>query len=216
MHRLPRPIPAAAAVVLGLCSAAANAADPPKLAPLSVFNAEGTVAPNLFYLGTPANWAAVVPKNGRGPSNAGSINIEPAQVGAKEGVKITWTGGIGQVYSQSKSAADQFDYLDANGALVFEAVVHTPPEDQVTMRVDCRYPCMGVVDTTEMYKKAPVDKPFTVKIPLGCFESTGTKFTAVNTPFLIFTTKKFSVSVADIRWVPGAGKDADALKCPGG
>lgn len=201
--------------VAALACGGVLAADPPKPEPLQVYNAQGTVAPNLLYLGTPANWAAVVPKNGRGAANAGSINVEPAQVDGKDGMRINWTGGIGQIYSQSKSAVDQLDYLDANSAMVFEAVVHNPPEDQVTMRVDCRYPCMGVVDTTEMYRKAPVDKPFTVKIPLGCFEATGTKFTAVNTPFLIFTTKKFSLSVADIRWVPGAAKDDDALKCPG-
>lgn len=198
-----------------LAASLAHAGDPPKLEPLSIYNAQGTVAPNVFFLGTPANWASVVPKNGRAASNAGSISAEPTQFDGKDGIKVTWTGGIGQVYSQSKTASDQLDHLDAAGALVFDAVVHTPPQDQVTMRVDCRYPCMGVVDTTEMYRKAPVDKPITVKIPLACFEATGTKFTAVNTPFLIFTTKKFSLSLANIRWVPGAGKDVDALKCPG-
>jgi Galactose-binding domain-like len=203
---------AVAALALTAASFGVAAAD---LAPLQVYGAEGTVAPNQFFLGTPANWAAAVPKNGRGAANAGSINAEPAKVDGKDGIKITWTGGIGQVYSQSKTAADQLDYLDANGALVFDAIVHTAPEDQVTMRVDCRYPCMGVVDTTEMYRQAPLNQPMVVKIPLGCFEATGTKFTAVNTPFLIFTAKKFSLSMANIRWVPGAGKDADALKCPG-
>ncbi len=194
-----------------LAAGAAHAQD--KLPPLDLYDAAGTKQPYQFYLGTPANWANVIGKNGRGATDVGSIKAEPAQVDGKDGIKVLWTGGIGQVYSQAKSAADLADYVDANGALVFDAIVHTPPEDQVTMRVDCRYPCMGVVDMTEFYKKAPVDKKVTVKIPLACFEATGTRFTAVNTPFLIFTTKKFGLSMSDIRWVPGAAKDADVVSC---
>jgi hypothetical protein len=96
---------------------------------------------------------------------------------------------------------------------VFDAVVNKAPEDQVTMRVDCRYPCLGVVDMTNFYKTAPLNKPISIKMPLSCFEATGTKFTAVNTPLVIMTTKPFGLSVANVRYVPGAAKDADALKC---
>ena len=87
------------------------------------------------------------------------------------------------------------------------------PAPGVTMRVDCRYPCLGVVDMTNFYKSAPVGQKVQVKMPLSCFEATGTKFTAVNTPLVIFTTKAFGLSVANVRYVPGAAKDADALKC---
>jgi len=210
LHRLPF----CAALAGALLAAAGAAQAQAKLPNLPLWDGEGTKAPYLFYLGTPANWANVIGKNGRGPTDAGSVKAEPAQVDGKDGIKVSWVGGIGQVYSQAKTANDLADYVDANAALVFDAVVHQPPEDQVTMRVDCRYPCMGVVDMTDFYKKAPLDKKLTVKIPLACFENTGAKFTAVNTPFLIFTTKKFALSMADIRWVPGAAKDDDVVKCP--
>ena len=203
----------AAVLAAGSSQLASAAAANDKLPVLKIYTADGTVAPNLFYLGTPANWASVIPQNGKAAMNVGSINVEPTQIEGKAGLTVTWTGGNGQIYSQAKSASDQLDYIDANAAMVFDAVVHTPPEDQVTTRIDCRYPCMGIIDTTEMFRKAPVGKPIVVKIPLSCFETNGTKFSAVNTPWLLFTTKKFSLSVADIRWVPGAGKDADALKC---
>jgi len=181
---------------------------------MSVYNEQGNVAPNVLYLGTPANWAFLIPKNGLGAMDAGTIKAEPAKVGAKSGVKVTWTGGTGQVYSQSKTTNDQFDYLDANGALVFDAIIHKAPEDQVVMRVDCRYPCMGVIDTTDYFKKLELEKLTTVKIPLACFEKGGAKFAVVNTPWLIFTNKAFAMSIADVRYVPGAAKDADvAMKC---
>lgn len=198
----------------------AAAATPPAgaatgLAPLVVYGEQGNVAPNTLFLGTPANWAFIVPKNGLGSMNAGNINAEPAKVGAKNGVKVTWTGGQAQIYSQSKTTNDQFDYIDANSALVFDAVIHKAPEDQVLMRVDCRYPCMGIVDTTEYFKKQELEKQFAVKVPLACFEKAGAKFAVVNTPWLITTNKAFAMSIANVRYVPGAAKDADAMKCGG-
>lgn len=202
-------------VAVALTAAAfAALADSTQVPVLQIYSLEGeAVKPNTLFLGTPANWASVVPKQGKGPANAGSVNVEPTQIDGKNGLKVTWTGGIGQIYSQSKTASDQMDILEAGGALVFNAVVHEPPEDQVQMRVDCRYPCMGIFDATALYKSAPLNKPMEVKIPLSCFETGGARFSSVNTPFLIFTSKKFSLSVSDIRWVPGAAKDPNAVKC---
>lgn len=183
------------------------------LEPLMVFSDKGTIRPNKLYLGTPTNWAYTVPKKGMGSLDVGQIKIDPTKVAGSEGIKVVWTGGIGQIYSQSKRSKDRLDYIDAQGALVFDAVVHQAPQDQVTMRVDCRYPCMGVVDMTNFYKNAPIDENIVVKIPLSCFEATGTSFTGVNTPWLIFTTKPFALSLANIRWEPGMAQDADAVKC---
>lgn len=205
------PAPAAAAPAK---AAAATAPAASGKLPVAVFYGDkGAVAPYTLFLGTPANFSTTVPQNGTAPLDAGAIKVQPATVDGAAGAKFTWTGGLGQFHLQSKTANDMLDYLDANAAMVFDAVVHKHPEDQVTMRVDCRYPCLGVVDMTNYYKTAPLDKKVQVKMPLSCFEATGTKFTAVNTPLVIFTTKPFALSVANVRYVPGAAKDADALKC---
>jgi len=207
------PAPAPAAAAAPAAKAAAAPATDSKLPVLSVYGEKGSVAPYTLFLGTPANFSTTVPQNGMAPLDAGAIKVEPTKVGDAPGAKFTWTGGLGQFHLQSKTSNDLLDYLEANGALVFDAVINKAPEDQVTMRVDCRYPCLGVVDMTNFNKTAPLNKPISVKMPLSCFEATGTKFTAVNTPLVIMTTKPFGLSVANVRYVPGAGKDADALKC---
>ena len=194
-------------------AAKAAAAPAGKLPVMLVYGDKGAVPPYTLFLGTPANLSTTVPQNGTGSLDAGAITIEPTQVDDTPGAKFTWTGGLGQFHLQSRTSHDLLDYLEANAAMVFDAVVHKTPEDQVTMRVDCRYPCLGVVDMTNFYKNAPVGQKIQVKMPLSCFEATGTKFTAVNTPLVIFTTKAFGLSVANVRYVPGAAKDADALKC---
>jgi len=35
----------------------------------------------------------------------------------------------------------------------------------------------------------------------------------INTPFLIYTEGQMEAAFANVRWVPGAAKDPDALKC---
>ena len=194
-------------------AAAAASVDASKLPPMVAYGDKGNVQPYSLFLGTPANFSTTVPQNGMGSLDAGAIKVEPTKVGDSHGMKFTWTGGLGQFHLQSRTSNDLLDYLEANSALVFDTVVHKTPEDQVTMRIDCRYPCLGVVDMTNYFKTAPLNQKMTVKMPLSCFEATGTKFTAVNTPIVIFTTKAFGLSVANVRFVPGAAKDADALKC---
>lgn len=209
----PAPAPAAAKAPAPAPAAAAAPAATGKLPVLTVYGDKGAVAPYTLFLGTPANFSTTVPQNGTAPLDAGAIKVEPTKVGDMPGAKFTWTGGLGQFHLQSRTSNDLLDYLEANAAMVFDVIVHKSPEDQVTMRVDCRYPCLGVVDMTNFYKSAPVGQKVQVKMPLSCFEATGTKFTAVNTPLVIFTTKAFGLSVANVRYVPGAAKDADALKC---
>lgn len=208
------PAPATAKVNAAAAPATATAsASTEKLPVLEVFTDKGAMAPYTLFLGTPANFSTTVPNNGMGALDAGAIKTEPDAVAGQRGMKFTWTGGLGQFHLQSKTANDLLDYLDANSALVFDTVVHKAPEDQVTMRVDCRYPCLGVVDMTNYFRKAPLEQKLQVKMPLACFEATGTHFTSVNTPLVLFTTKAFSLSVANVRYVPGAAKDADALAC---
>ncbi len=206
---------AAMAASLHMGAAQAQAAAPAgALAPLQIYGNDGNVEPNVLQIGTPSAWGMKVGNNGQKALNAGNIKVEPTKVGSANGMKVTWMGGIGQIFSQSKTAVDRFDYLEADGALVFDAVVHQAPADQVIMRVDCGYPCLGLMDTTDFFRKAPLEKQISVKLPLACFEKTGAKFGGINTPWLIFTNNTFSLSVANVRYVPGAAKDADvSAKC---
>jgi beta-glucosidase len=78
------------------------------------------------------------------------------------------------------------------------------------------YPCFGELDMTAVLRGLPLNQRSTVKIPLSCFVSTGSKgtdFTLVDVPFLLYTERPFSATFANIRWQVGAATDADALPC---
>jgi beta-glucosidase len=177
---------------------------------LGIYKNGDNVAPYALFLGSPSNWYEAIPKD-KALSHP-TIKVEPGQVNVPgDAKKITWTGN-GQMYANAK-ATDRLAFLNADAALVFDTVIHEAPKARVEMRVDCKYPCVGFVDADAFIKTLGIEKKSTIKIPLSCFAAAGTDFGKVDSVFLIFTSGRFSASIANIRWVPGAAKDADAMKC---
>lgn len=179
---------------------------------LEVFNSADK-PPYTLRIGDPSNWSKPLGADLNATITLLNVKAETTQVNVQQdGRKITWTGA-GQFYSQASEAADRQPYLNANAALVFDTIVGRAPAGTVKMRVDCKYPCIGELDGTRLFTGLPLNTKRTVKIPLACFAAKGTDFTLVDTPFLVYTEKAFTASFANIRWVPGAAKDADAQTC---
>lgn len=170
--------------------------------------------PFALYIGSPENWGGTALGNDlNAVISHANIKAETAQVNVQQdGKKITWNA-IGQFYSQAAQTSDQQSYLIADSALVFDTIVHQAPAGLVKLRVDCQYPCIGEVDGTAMFNRFGINNRQTVKIPLTCFAQKGTDFASINTPFLVVTDKEFTASFANMRWVPGAARDADAARC---
>jgi beta-glucosidase len=183
--------------------------------PLVLFKDGLTSAPNVYFLGSPDNWAGDtlenVPTSG---GKHGNITVVPGQIDKpNDGKRVTFLADS-QVYLQSKTKQDLEAYLDADGAMVFDVIVHKPPQGEVTVRIDCTYPCMGPVDALPLFKSLPVGQKVTLKFPLACFAKAGAKFFIVNTPWLVHAASPFEATFGTVRWVPGAGKDPDVVKCP--
>ena len=176
----------------------------------------GNVPPYVLYIGAPVNWGGMqVDENSTAVTTLGDISVQTTDVNVQgDGRRVTWTG-TGQIYAQSQREVDLRSYLNADGALVFDAIVGQSPAGPVKMRVDCTYPCFGEVDTSNLF--SPLNWPpgvrRTVKIPLQCFSTNGTDMSRVNTPLLIYTEHAFQLSFANVRWVPGAAKDPDVTAC---
>jgi beta-glucosidase len=169
---------------------------------------KGNVDPFLLFMGSPSKWDDPVSDSGK----HATIKVEPGQVSEpNDGKKVTWTG-TGQFFAGSTSNVDRKSFV-MDGALVFDMVIHEPPKAAVSIRVDCGYPCIGTIEAATHLKSLPVGQKSTVKIPLACFEAVGTDFTKVSSPFLVFTASRFVASFANIRWVKGAAKDPDVMKC---
>ena len=144
-----------------------------------------------------------------GTAAAGSISAAPGA----GGLRVKWDGtASGQVYFQHDGGgSDLASY--ANGALVFDLVVHEPPATTTALAAHCVYPCAAELDATALFKRLPVGKAQTVKIPVSCFTGVGLDARKVNTPFLIGTQGRFEATFGKVEWVGGAGGDPDATPC---
>ncbi len=170
--------------------------------------------PFALAIGSPENWGGTLLGSDLNAVIAhANIKAETTQVNVQQdGKKVTWNA-IGQFYSVAGQTSDQQSYLVADAALVFDTIVHQAPAGLIKLRVDCQYPCIGEVDGTTLFNNLGINLKRSVKIPLSCFAAKGTDFATINVPFLVFTDKAFSASFANIRWVPGAARDADAAQC---
>jgi len=181
---------------------------------LVIFDRADT-APYRSFIGSPDNWGGteIGPD---GTAAHSSISVVPADVNVQQdALRATWTGTApGQLYMQDPSGGtDLRSYLNADSALEFDMIVHQAPAARTVVSVHCVYPCLAEVVATNLFRSMPVGTKSTVKIPVECFAATGLDLEVVNTPFLIYTEGAFSASFANVRWVPRAAGDADAIGC---
>jgi beta-glucosidase len=181
---------------------------------LEIFN-RTDIAPYKSFIGSPENWGGTE-IGPTGTAAHANINVVPADVNVQaDGLKTTWTGlGAGQLYLQDPTGGgDLRGYLNANGALEFDTIVHQPPAARTVISTHCVYPCQGETVATKVFQNIPVGVRTTVKIPVVCFADKGLDLENVNTPFLVYTEGAFSASFANVRWVPKGANDPDAQKC---
>ncbi|MGV9776339.1 glycoside hydrolase family 3 N-terminal domain-containing protein [Streptosporangium sp. NPDC003464] len=181
---------------------------------LEIFN-RMDVPPYKGFIGSADNWGGTeIGVDGEAAHSA--IGVVQSDVNVQQdGLKATWNGtGPAQIYMQDPAGGhDLRGYLNADGALVFDTVVHQAPAARTVISVHCGYPCFSEVAATSLFQGLTPGVKATVKIPIACFAATGLDLEAVNTPFLVYTDGAFSASFANVRWVPKAAKDSDARSC---
>jgi beta-glucosidase len=172
------------------------------------------VPPFKSYIGSPDNWGGT--ELGNDPSAViAHTNIEArtSDVNVQQDArKITWKGGPGQFYLQSQEQ-DLRPYLNADAAIEFDTIVTKAPTARVVISAHCTYPCFSDAPMTKAFTAIADGAKHTVKVPVRCLDTGSLEFDHINTPFLIYTEGQMEAAFANIRWVPGAGKDPDALQC---
>ncbi len=173
------------------------------------------VPPYKSFIGSPDNWGGT--ELGNDPSAVIShTNIEArtSDVNVQQDArKITWKGGPGQFYLQSAAEDDLRPYLNARGAVVFDTIVTKAPTARTVLSAHCTYPCFSEVAMTDVFTKLADGAKHTVKIPLSCLDTGSLEFDHINSPFLVYTDGQMEAAFANVRWVPKAADDADAIPC---
>ncbi|GGS30316.1 Hsp70 family protein [Actinokineospora fastidiosa] len=193
----------------GTTTTTANGAPPVAATePLRVYD-DGVITPYHGLVASSENWGGNE-LNGEGAAEQATISAVSG-----DGLRVTWTGGTpAQVYLQSRPGGRNLkSYVDDNGALVFDVVVHTPPASGLKVASHCVYPCAAELPATDLFKAMKPGERSRVVIPLSCFTAAGLDPTRVDTPFLVYTDGAFEATFSDIGWIPGAAADPAALAC---
>ncbi|MGW5649096.1 Hsp70 family protein [Saccharopolyspora sp. NPDC003752] len=186
----------------------------PPNGPLKIYDGQA-VNPFVGFVASDVNWGGTkLAANGAEQSPLIKATPDPGN----NGVRVSWLDDKpGQFYLQTANQRDAIDlssYVDNGGALVFDAVLHTPPPDDTTkIAVHCQYPCVAELPATSLFAGLPVEKQAAVKIPLSCFVSAGLDPRKVNTPFVVYSQRRMDVTFSNVRIETRAADDADATSC---
>jgi beta-glucosidase len=171
---------------------------------------DGAQPPFTLMLGDKGNWALPVVGEPEQVSEAKALRVEPGDEGS---VRVTWRGkGEGQVYLQAYEPMDYSALAASDAALVLLMKVDRPPKKKVLIRMGCVYPCRAEADVTGLFKAVPKDTWGTVSFAMRCFQEGGLNVTQVDSPLILATDGKFSLSLAEVSVVPGMGANA-TVRC---
>jgi len=159
-----------------------------------------TVSGWVMQLGDPTNWSTQV-QNSQGQSASGKVTVAPSDRNGKgDAIKVTWDGKInGQgnfaIYGQPTDLSN----LENDAALFIEIKVITPPKENITIGMDCGYPCGGKVPVQRNMKQLKRGEWDVLPIPLNCLTKEGLDLKKVNGPIVIGTTGKAEIELGEIR-----------------
>jgi hypothetical protein len=152
-----------------------------------------------ILLGDPGKWA--MPIEGlTGKSASGKIRVEPDTFVAQgDALNISWSkkdvkGELG-IYGQPINIAAYKDVA----ALTFDVKVKTRPKESVLVGMDCGYPCRAEYEIGMLLRKLKPDTWTSFPVPLNCLQSPNFDLGKINGVFLISTSGRLDLSIANIR-----------------
>lgn len=189
-------------IILGLSFVAAK----PTLATELVIFDGVAQSPFGLFVGDAGDWSTSG-GNQETVSAGGFLSVTTdAETGAR---RAEWNGkGKAQLYLASPEPIDLSASVDADAALVMILSVQQPARKEAILRMGCGYPCGANADISQLLKALPKDELLRVSVDLKCFVDGGLDASKVDTPFLIITDRKMSLTLVDVRIVDGAGPGA--------
>ena len=163
----------------------------------------------FFAAGRPAvgwRWAAT-----------DGVTLSAADKAAQEDARqLSWKGAASAMASLTLTGSSPVDLQrEANGqlSLGFDYRVGAPLTSPVSLSMECGAGCSGSLPIQTALSSVTMGQWGHVKIPLSCFVSAGADLSRVTAPFVVQTTGRATLSVANIRLETGSD---GAIACGGG
>ncbi|MCK7597641.1 exo 1,3/1,4-beta-D-glucan glucohydrolase [Microbulbifer sp. CAU 1566] len=127
---------------------------------------------------------------------------------------LTWKGlRAGSVVLQTQKPQDLSRYLDEGAALTMDIRVDQAPQAPVYAQISCEGKnCRGALPLQPTLEALPLGDWSHVSIDLRCFADAGADFSNVSQGLSLHSEGKLAMAVANIKFVPGAGDQAQ-IRC---
>ena len=170
------------------------------LASVRIFNAR-THPDWEHFLGEPLGWQQRY-ENGDQRSNGGQLRVRRADTIVQEdSLRLLFRGDgsqLNQWYWQARAPKDLSGTLEEESMLNFMIAVNSYPSEEVTVRMDCVYPCSAAVSITKALEAFPLGDARELAIPIQCFVENGLRVDRVDTPALLVTTGALDVTLSSV------------------
>jgi len=150
-------------------------------------------------LGDPGKWGFAI--NGlNGESASGKVTVETEDFQAKgDALHVSWSKkdmkGELAIFGPPINIAAYKDVA----ALTFDVKVNTQPKESVMVGMDCGYPCRSEYEIGMMLRKLKKGAWTSFPVPLNCLSSSNFDLSKINGVFVISTSGKLDLSLANIR-----------------
>lgn len=135
------------------------------------------------------------------------------KVAQEDARRLAWNGSRPATVSlAAKHPLDMSQYLGQSSALSFSLKVDVAPKGDVSLSMLCGDGCGSSFMFTDLLKKAKLGKYVDYKIGLECFMENDAQFDAVTDAFVMRSTDRLDVVVADIKIIANVAKD-DLYHC---
>ena len=174
-----------------------------------------TSTPYKSYIGSPDNWGGTRARQRpeRGDRAHEHRGARP-QTSTSSRTPARSRGRAARASSTcSPPEADLRPYLNSDGAIVFDTIVTKAPTARVRDQRALHVPVLLRRADHEGLRRPRRRGQAHGQGAAPCLDTGTLEFDHINTPFLIYTEGEMEAAFANVRWVPGAAKDADALKC---
>ena len=200
---------------------AASNGNLPQLPRASGLPAASSIDTNTFFAagrtGSGWHWAvaddagAKPLAHGLGGSESGRLTLSAIDRARQEDARqLRWSGGQATAEITGATAINLTRQTNAQLALSFDYRVQQAPSAAVMLGMSCGASCAGAIPLTPVLKSAPRGKWQQLDVPLACFAAAGEDMRRVWTPFMLETSGKLTLGIANIRLQAGA---AHTLPC---
>ncbi len=174
------------------------------LNPTTHYFVDGQLVGNrIIQVGDPTNW--VTDLNGlSGQSESSKLTISPTSYqNENDAIHASWKKIEGKGQLSIVGPAVDLSQLEDSVALVMELKINRLSKSEITLGMDCTWPCRSEINVRKQLKKNPRKKWFTFAVPLNCLslnENTDDfDLTKINAPLILSTDGAMEMSIANVR-----------------